>query len=86
MANDVLLAELEAALTHFFCASIEDKSRRDSMENAVRSYVREEVSQFTDEEVIDMFHTQENAFRLFFEHLVQTGKVRVRDAFHTLDA
>jgi hypothetical protein len=86
MADKVLLAELEAALTHFFCASIEDRSRRDSMEDAVKIYVREEVSQFTDEEVLDMFHTQENAFRLFFEHLVTKGKVRVRDAFRALDA
>lgn len=86
MADIVLLTELECALTHFFCAAIEDKSLRDSMENAVREYVREEVSKLTDDEVLDMFHTQENSFRLFFEHLARQGKVRLKEGIFTPDA
>jgi hypothetical protein len=79
MASEDLLTELEGALTHFFCACIEDDSRRNSMEDAVKNYVREEVSQFSDDEVLQMFFSQENAFTLFFEHLARLGKVRVRE-------
>ena len=78
MASDAILNELEDALIHFFCAAIEEPARRASMEDAVKQYVREEISECTDEEVLEMFHTQENAFRLVFEHLVRQGKVRLR--------
>jgi hypothetical protein len=79
MASEELLTELEGALTHFFCAGVEDDSRRNSMESAVKDYVRKEVVRFSDDEVLQMFYSQENAVTLFFEHLARLGKVRVRD-------
>lgn len=79
MASDAVLKELEDALLHFFCAGIEEPTRKISMENAVRQYIREEVSRFSDEDILQMFYTQENAFKLVFEHLARQGKVRLRD-------
>ena len=78
MASDAILNELEDALVHFFCAAIEEPARKVSMEAAVRQYIRDDVSPLSDEEVLQSFHTQENAFRLVFEHLVRQGKIRLR--------
>lgn len=77
MSREEILNELEGALKHFFSEGIADPVKKEAMREAVERFVRDEAAALSEEELLERFDSQENAFKLMFEYLLGKGTVQI---------